>query len=65
MTILMSGKEIGKSSPLATKKSKETIVEKEKEEIKSLGLDDIEKCQIPPPFPQALKLRNWTPHLRY
>ncbi|XP_030939796.1 uncharacterized protein LOC115964674 [Quercus lobata] len=56
VTILRSGKEIDKSSPLVTKKSKETIVEKEKDEIESLGLDDIEQCPIPPPFPQALKL---------
>ena len=56
MTILRSRKEIDKSSPLVTKKSKETPVEKEKDEIESLGLDDIEKCLIPPPFPQALKL---------
>ena len=56
MTILRSRKEIDKSSPLVTKKSKETPIEKEKDEIESLGLDDIEKCLIPPPFPQALKL---------
>ena len=56
VTILRSGKEIDKSSPLVTKKSKETIVEKEKDEIEPLGLDDIEKRPIPPPFPQALKL---------
>ena len=53
VTILRSGKEIDKSSPLVTKKSKETIVEKEKDEIEPLGLDDIEQCPIPPPFPQA------------
>ena len=51
MTILRSDKEIDKSSPLVTKKSKETIVEKEKDEIEPLGLDDIEQCPIPPPFP--------------
>ncbi|XP_030964606.1 uncharacterized protein LOC115985845 [Quercus lobata] len=56
VTILRSGKEIDQSSPLVTKKSKETIVEKEKDEIEPLGLDDIEQCPIPPPFPQALKL---------
>ncbi|XP_050254844.1 uncharacterized protein LOC126700677 [Quercus robur] len=56
VTILRSGKEIDKSSPLVTNKSTETIVEKEKDEIKPLGLDDIEQCPIPPPFPQALKL---------
>ena len=54
MTILSSGKEINKSSPLVTKKSKETLVEKEKDKTKSLGFDDIEKCPIPPPFPKAL-----------
>ena len=41
MTILRNGKEIDKSSPLVTKKSKETVVEKENDEIESLGLDDI------------------------
>ena len=56
MTILRSGKEIDKSSPLVTKKSKETLVEKEKDETESLGFDEIEQCPIPPPFPQALKL---------
>ena len=56
MTILRSGKEINKISPLVTKKSKETPVEEEKDETQSLGLDDIEQCPIPPPFPQALKL---------
>ncbi|XP_023914324.2 uncharacterized protein LOC112025872 [Quercus suber] len=48
VTILRNGKEIDKSSPLVTKKSKETPIEKD--------FDDIEKCPIPPPFPQALKL---------
>ena len=56
VTILRSGKEINKISPLVTKKFNETPVEKEKDEIESLGLDDIEQCPIPPPFPQALKL---------
>ena len=56
MTILRSGKEIDKSSPLVTKKSKETLIEKEKDETESFGLDDIEQCQIASPFPQALKL---------
>ena len=51
MTILRSGKEINKSSPLVTKKSKETSIEKEKDEIKSLGFGEIEQCPIPPPFP--------------
>ena len=55
MTILRSGKEIDKSSPLVTKKS-ETPVDKEEDETKSLGFGEIEKCPIPPPFPQALKL---------
>ncbi|XP_030947542.1 uncharacterized protein LOC115971675 [Quercus lobata] len=56
VTILRSGKEIDKSSPLVTKKSKETPVEKEKDETESLGFGEIEQCPIPPPFPQALKL---------
>ena len=56
MTILRSSKEIDKSAPLITKKSKEIPVEEEKDETGSLGLDDIEQCPIPPPFPQALKL---------
>ena len=56
MTILRSGKEIDKSSPLVTKKSKETPAEKEKDETKSHGFGEIEQCPIPPPFPQALKL---------
>ena len=42
VTILRSGREIDKSSPLVTKKSKETPIEKEKDKTKSLGLDDIE-----------------------
>ncbi|XP_075669774.1 uncharacterized protein LOC142639494 [Castanea sativa] len=56
MTILRSGREINKSASLITKKSKETPVEEENVEIESVGLDDIEQCPIPPPFPQALKL---------
>ena len=56
VTILRSGKEIDKSSPLVTKKSKETPAEKEKDETKSLGFGEIEQCPIPPPFPLALKL---------
>ena len=56
VTILRSGKEINKSSPLVTKKSKETPVEKENDETESLGFGEIEQCPIPPPFPQALKL---------
>ena len=51
-----SGKEIDKSAPLITKKSKKTPVEEKNDETKSLGLDDIEQCPIPPPFPEALKL---------
>ena len=53
---MRSGKEIDKSAPLITKKSKETPVEEENDETESLGLDEIEQCPIPPPFPQALKL---------
>ena len=51
MTILRSGKKINKSSPLVTKKSKETPVEREKDETESLGFSEIEQCPIPPPFP--------------
>ena len=50
VTTLRSGKEIDKSAPLITKKSKETPIEGEKNEIESLGLDDIEQCLIPSPF---------------
>ena len=56
VTALRSGEEIDKSAPLITNKSKETLVEEEKVETKSLELDDIEQCPIPPPFPEALKL---------
>ena len=56
VTILRSGKEIDKSAPLITKKSKKTLVEEKKDEIESLGLDDIEQCPIPQLFPQALKI---------
>ena len=42
VTILRSGKEIDKSSPLVTKKSKETLVEKEKDETESFGFDEID-----------------------
>ena len=56
MTILRNGREIDKNSPLVTKKSKETLVEKKKDKTESLGFNDIEQCPIPPPFPQALKL---------
>ena len=56
VTILRSGKDNDKSSPLVIKKSMETPIEKERDEIESLGLNDIEQCPIPPPFPQALKL---------
>ena len=56
VTILRSGKEINKSSPLVTKKSKETPVEKEKDETESLGFGEIEQCLVPLPFPQALNL---------
>ena len=53
VTVLRSGKEIDKSSSLVTKKSKETPIEKGKDETKSLGFGEIEQCPIPPPFPQA------------
>ena len=51
VTILRSGKEIERSAPLVTKKFKETPVEKEKDETKSLGFGEIEQCPIPPPCP--------------
>ena len=42
VTILRSDKEINKSYPLVTKKSKETPVEKEKDETESFGFDEID-----------------------
>ena len=42
MTILRSDKEINKSYPLVTKNSKETPVEKEKDETESFGFDEID-----------------------
>ena len=56
VTILRSGREIDKCSPLVTMKSKETPIEKDKDKTESLGFDDIEQCPIPPSFPHALKL---------
>uniref|UniRef100_A0A2N9I2B0 Uncharacterized protein n=1 Tax=Fagus sylvatica TaxID=28930 RepID=A0A2N9I2B0_FAGSY len=54
VTILRSGKEIGKGTPKANEKSKETPAEKDKSGIAKSH--DIEKCPFPVPFPQALKL---------
>ena len=46
MTILRSGKEIDKSAPLITKKSKETPVEKEKDETESHGFCETDKSGL-------------------
>jgi hypothetical protein len=54
VTILRSGKEIGKGAPKANEKSKETPAEKDESGIAKSN--DIEKCPFPVPFPQALKL---------
>jgi hypothetical protein len=54
VTILRSGKEIGKGAPKANEKSKETLAEKDESGIAKSN--DIEKCPFPAPFPQALKL---------
>uniref|UniRef100_A0A2N9FQI9 Retrotransposon gag domain-containing protein n=1 Tax=Fagus sylvatica TaxID=28930 RepID=A0A2N9FQI9_FAGSY len=54
ITMLRSGKEIGKDAPKANEKSKETSTEKDESGIAKS--DDIEKCPFPTPFPQALKL---------
>uniref|UniRef100_A0A2N9HDH6 Retrotransposon gag domain-containing protein n=1 Tax=Fagus sylvatica TaxID=28930 RepID=A0A2N9HDH6_FAGSY len=54
ITILRSGKEIGKCAPKANEKSKETPAKKDESGIAKSN--DIEKCPFPTPFPQALKL---------
>uniref|UniRef100_A0A2N9GB33 Retrotransposon gag domain-containing protein n=1 Tax=Fagus sylvatica TaxID=28930 RepID=A0A2N9GB33_FAGSY len=54
ITILRSGKEIGKDAPKANEKSKETPAKKDESGIAKSN--DIEKCSFPAPFPQALKL---------
>uniref|UniRef100_A0A2N9H6J4 Retrotransposon gag domain-containing protein n=1 Tax=Fagus sylvatica TaxID=28930 RepID=A0A2N9H6J4_FAGSY len=54
ITILRSGKEIGKDTPKANEKSKETPSKKDDSGIAKSN--DIEKCPFPAPFPQALKL---------
>uniref|UniRef100_A0A2N9FD69 Retrotransposon gag domain-containing protein n=1 Tax=Fagus sylvatica TaxID=28930 RepID=A0A2N9FD69_FAGSY len=54
ITILRSGKEIGKDAPKANEKSKETLAKKDESGIAKSN--DIEKCPFPTPFPQALKL---------
>ena len=46
MTILRSGKKINKSSLLVTKKSKETPVEKEKDEIESHGFGETDESGL-------------------
>ena len=54
VTILRSGKEIGKDAPKANEKSKETPAKKDESEITKSN--DIEKCPFLAPFPQVLKL---------
>jgi hypothetical protein len=54
VTILRSGKEIGKGAPKANEKSKETPAKKDESGIAKSN--DIEKCPFLAPFPQALKL---------
>uniref|UniRef100_A0A2N9IRU3 Retrotransposon gag domain-containing protein n=1 Tax=Fagus sylvatica TaxID=28930 RepID=A0A2N9IRU3_FAGSY len=54
ITILRSGKEIGKGAPKANEKSKETLAKKDESGIAKSN--DIEKCPFPAPFSQALKL---------
>uniref|UniRef100_A0A2N9IFV1 Aspartic peptidase DDI1-type domain-containing protein n=1 Tax=Fagus sylvatica TaxID=28930 RepID=A0A2N9IFV1_FAGSY len=54
ITILRSGKEIGKGAPKANEKSKETPTKKDESGIAKTN--DIEKCPFHAPFPQALKL---------
>uniref|UniRef100_A0A2N9HGX6 Retrotransposon gag domain-containing protein n=1 Tax=Fagus sylvatica TaxID=28930 RepID=A0A2N9HGX6_FAGSY len=54
ITILRSGKEIGKDAPKANEKSKETPAKNDESGIAKSN--DIEKCPFPTPFPQALKL---------
>jgi hypothetical protein len=54
ITILRSGKKIGKDAPKANEKSKETPAEIDESGIAKSN--DIEKCPFLTPFPQALKL---------
>jgi hypothetical protein len=54
ITILRSGKEIGKGAPKVNEKSKETPAENDKSGIAKSN--DIEMCPFPAPFPQTLKL---------
>jgi hypothetical protein len=54
VTILRSGKEIGKGAPKTNEKSRDTLAKKDENEIAKSN--DIEKCPFPAPFPQALKL---------
>ena len=54
ITILRSGKEIGKDALKANEKSKETPAEKD--ESGMAKSNNIKKCPFPIPFPQALKL---------
>jgi hypothetical protein len=54
ITILRSGKEIGKDAPKVNEKSKETPAKKDESVIAKSN--DIEKCPFLAPFPQVLKL---------
>uniref|UniRef100_A0A2N9HJM8 Retrotransposon gag domain-containing protein n=1 Tax=Fagus sylvatica TaxID=28930 RepID=A0A2N9HJM8_FAGSY len=54
ITMLRSGKEIGKDAPKANEKSKETPAEKD--ESGTPKVKEAEPCLIPTPFPQALRL---------
>ena len=58
VTILKSGKVIGeeieKGIPKAKEKSKET--QAKKNESRTPKVKEVEKCQIPTPFPQSLRL---------
>jgi hypothetical protein len=54
ITILRSGKEIGKDAPKANEKFKKTPAEKDESGIAKSN--DIKKCPFPTPSPQALKL---------
>jgi hypothetical protein len=51
ITILRSGKQIGKDAPKANEKSKETPAKKDESGIAKSN--DIEKCPFSAPFPQA------------
>ena len=52
VTILRSGKEIDKSSPLVTKKSKETLVKKRRMKLSHLDLVKLNNAQSLHHFPK-------------